>query len=213
MHYRFRTSVVLKMQLSLGLLTLEMGILSHPLQESYTRYGLCITDGLFKSLWKKVDMFGITVEVCNILLLQPRKRDKWTMIELKRKGHSTEDIRRLNMVRVHQQVSFLSDVLGVSGKSLGKKYLTQRGVGEQWYTFRFPKENPLPKYFLLCQKAIAQLILVGGIMDRLGNFKAPPHIFWEWRLDNEETRLLHIKGEVMDVYKPLQVGRYATTPT
>ena len=48
-------------------------------------------------------------------------------------------------------------------------------------------------------------------MYRLGNFKAPPHKIWEWRLDNEDTRLLHIKGEVMDVYKLLQVGRYATT--
>ena len=49
-------------------------------------------------------------------------------------------------------------------------------------------------------------------MDRLGNFKAPPHKIWEWRIDNDDTGLLHIKGEVMDVYKPSQVGRYATTP-
>ena len=49
-------------------------------------------------------------------------------------------------------------------------------------------------------------------MDRLGNFKAPPHKTWEWRLDNEETRLLHIKGEGIDLYKTSQVGRYATTP-
>ena len=49
-------------------------------------------------------------------------------------------------------------------------------------------------------------------MDRLGNFKAHPHTIWEWRLDNEDTRLLHIKGEVMVMYKPSQVGRYATTP-
>ena len=60
-------------------------------------------------------MFGITVEVCNIPLLQPRKIDKWMMMELKRKGHSTEDLRQLNRVRVHQQVLFLSDVLGTSG--------------------------------------------------------------------------------------------------
>ena len=48
-------------------------------------------------------------------------------------------------------------------------------------------------------------------MDRLGNFKAPPHKIWEWILNNDDTRLLHIKGEVMDVYKPLQIGN-ATTP-
>ena len=134
------------------------------------------------------------------------------IMELKRKGHLTEDPRQLNRVRVHQQVLFLSDVLGASGKSLDKNYMKQRVVGEQWYTFWFPKEKPPCKDFRLWHQAIAQLILAGGIMDRIGNFKAHPYKIWQWILDNEDTRLLHIKGEVMDMYKPLQVGRYATTP-
>ena len=134
------------------------------------------------------------------------------MMELKRKGNSLEDINWINRVRVHQQVLFLLDVLGASGKSLDRKYLKQKVVGEQWSTFRFPKENTPRKDFRLCQQAIAQLIMAGRIMDRLGNFKATPHKFWEWRLDNEDTRLLNIKGEVVDMYKPSQVGRYATTP-
>ena len=134
------------------------------------------------------------------------------IMELKRKGPSTEDIHRLNRVRVHQQVLFLSDVLGASGNYLDRKYLKQRCVGEQWSTFRFPKEKPPRKDFWLWKQEIAQLILAGGIMDRLGNFKAPLHKIWEWRLDNEDMRLLHIKGEVMDVYKTSQVRRYATTP-
>ena len=94
-------------------------------------------------------MFGIIVEVCNIPLLQPRKRDKWIMMELKRKGHSTEYLRQLNKVRVHRQVLFLSDVLGASGKSLDRKYLKQRSVVEQWYNFRFTKEKPLLNDFRL----------------------------------------------------------------
>ena len=102
--------------------------------------------------------------------------------------------------------------LGVSGKSLDRKYLKQRDMGEQWSNFWFPKEKPPRKDFWLWQQAIAQLILSGGIMDRLGNFKVPPYKIWEWRLNNEDTRLLHIKGGVMDVYKPSQVGRYAATP-
>ena len=48
-------------------------------------------------------------------------------------------------------------------------------------------------------------------MDRLENYKATPRKIWEWILNNDYMRLLHIKGEVMDVYKPLQVDRYATT--
>ena len=131
MHCECKTSVGLKMQLSLELRALEMGISIQPLQESYKIFGSWITDGWFKILWEKVDMFGITVEVCNIPLLQPRKSDKCMMMELKRKGHSTEDLRRLNRVRVHQQVLFLSDVMGASGKSLDKKYLNPRGKGEQ----------------------------------------------------------------------------------
>ena len=62
------------------------------------------------------------------------------------------------------------------------------------------------------EAGIAQLILAEKIMDRLGNFKVPPHKIWELRLGNEDTRLLHIKGEVIDVYKLSQVGFYATAP-
>ena len=51
MHYGCKTSVGLKMQLSLELLTLEMGISSQPLQESYKRFGSWITEGWFKNLW------------------------------------------------------------------------------------------------------------------------------------------------------------------
>ena len=199
------------MQLSLEILTLEMVISSQPLQESYKRYGHWITAGWLKSIWEKVDMFGITSEVCNIPLLQPRDGDRCMIMEFKRVGYSTDNLCRLNKVRVNQQVLFLSDVLGASGKSPDRKYLKQRGVGEQWSTFRFPKERPLHKDFRLWQQAITQVIPEGGIMDILGNFKEPGHKVWEWRLDNDKTRLLHIKGEVMDIYKPLRVRRYATT--
>ena len=106
--------------------------------EVHKRYRPWITDGWFKSLWEKVDRFGIIVEVCNIPLLQQRKRDKWMMMELNPKGHSTEDLRRLNRVRVQQKLLLLSDVMGASGKSLDKNYLKQRGKGEQWSTCWFP---------------------------------------------------------------------------
>ena len=78
----------------------------------------------------KVDMFGITVEVCNIPLLQPREGDRWMMMGFKSAGYYIDNLCRLNKVWVHQQVLFLSDVMGSSGKSLDQKYLKQRCVGE-----------------------------------------------------------------------------------
>ena len=124
------------------------------------------------------------------------------MVGFKRVGYSTDNIRRLNKVRVHQQVLLLSDVPGASGKSLERKYLKQRGVGDQLSTFRFPKEKPPRKDFRLWKQDITQVIPEGVIVDRLGIFKEPGHKSWEWILDNEKTRILHIKGEVMDIYKP-----------
>ena len=58
---------------------------------------------------------------------------------------------------------------------------------------------------------ITQLILAGGIMDILGSFKEPGHKVWVWRLDNDKKSLMHIKGEVMDIYKPSWIRSYATT--
>ena len=48
-------------------------------------------------------------------------------------------------------------------------------------------------------------------MDRLSSFKEPGYKVWYWILDNYKTRLLHIKGEVMDIYKSSRVRQYATT--
>ena len=116
-----------------------MGISSQPLQESLKRYGHWITAGWFKSIWDKVYMFGIKVEVFNIPLIQTREGDRWMMLKFKRLGYSTDNLCQINKVWVHQQVLLFSDVLVSSGKSLDRKYLKQRGVGEQWSNFQFPK--------------------------------------------------------------------------
>ena len=83
------------------------------------------------------------------------------MTEFKHKGYSTDNLRRLNKLQVHQQVLLFSDVLGSSGKSLDIKYLKQRGVVEQRSNFRFPKERPLCKDFWLWKQAITQVIPAG----------------------------------------------------
>lgn len=45
------------------------------------------------------------------------------MNEFERVGFRGHELRALNRVRMHQQCIFLSDVLGVSGKSIDPKYL------------------------------------------------------------------------------------------
>ena len=56
----------------------------------------------------------------------PREGDMWIMKLFEQKGFRADDFERLNKVRLHQQVLFLSCVLGATGKSLDMKYMSKR---------------------------------------------------------------------------------------
>lgn len=200
MHYGCQSSVGLKMQMSIELLIVEMGISLQPLQESYAKYGEWITHSWFKSVWEKLDKFKIVVELNNIPLELPRDGDQWLMRLFVAAGYSKEKLKRLNRVRIHQQVLFLSCVLGAGGKSIDKKYLKKRREDERWSTLTFPQERPPNKDFKLWKEALMQVAPAGRINDRLRGFMSIGHKIWDWRLDEENQRVLHLKGDVMDIY-------------
>ena len=149
MHYGCQSCVGLKLQISMELLVVELGVSLQPLQESYTKYSSWITHSWLKSLWEKVDLFRIVVEVNNIELVMPREGDQWLMRLFMAVGFSKDQLLRLNRVRIYMQVLFLSDVLGANGKTLDPKYLQKRPDGENWSTIKFPQERPPRKDFKL----------------------------------------------------------------
>ena len=104
-------------------------------------------------------------------------------------------------MKLHQQVLFLSCVLGASVNTLDKQYLDRRMPEENWSTLQFPKENPPNKDFVLWGQALRQLVPAGRIMDILGCFRNKGYNFWTWRHDEQQGRLLHLKGETMDLYR------------
>ena len=113
----------------------------------------------------------------------PHQGDKWLMQLFLEAGFSMEEMRRLNRVRIHQQVLFLLCVLGASGKTLDAKYLKKRQEGETWSRLKFPNERPPAKDFRLWEKALKQLVPADGIMDRLGPFNHEGYKVWQWRYD------------------------------
>ena len=78
------------------------------------------------SVWEKCDMFKVVIDINDNFLKMPREGDKWIIQLFVRAGFNKEDLLRLNRIRVHQQVLFMSCVLGDSGKSLDNKYMTER---------------------------------------------------------------------------------------
>jgi hypothetical protein len=153
-----------------------------------------------KSLWEKCDKFEVLIQFTDIPIEPPREGDQWLMRMFVSAGYSANDLLRLNRVRLHQQVLFLSDILGASGKTLDGRYVKKRRPGETWSELKFPHEQPPRKDFTFWAQALQQLVPAGGIMDRLGRFHHQGYKRWPWRYDGINSRLLHLHDERMDIY-------------
>ena len=114
-------------------------------------------------------------------------------------------------MRIFQQILFLSDILGASGKQLDQKYLRKRPHGDKWSKRRFPKECPPNKDFKLWKLALHQVAPPGGIQDRLGRLKATPSKIWDWRYDEDAQRLFRLHRNGMDIYKKSLVRGHGST--
>ena len=122
-------------------------------------------------------------------------------------GFNKDKLRRLNRVCVHQQVLFLSCVLGASGKSLDKKYMIMRKTGDRWSKLKFPKEKPTKMNFNLWKVALRQIVPPIGIPDWLGRLSSDGYKIWNWRWDPTNRQLLHFKGDLMGIYGPSDLPR------
>ena len=132
MHYGCSSNLGFFMKMSVNFFILELGISFQPLQESYGKYGSWITHCWLKSLWGQCNEFGVTVELNDIAISVPREGDKWIMGEFVHSScYSKIELERLNKVRIHLQVLFLSDILGASGKVLDRKHYNHRVITEK----------------------------------------------------------------------------------
>jgi hypothetical protein len=123
MHYSCHTALGDELQMSLELLVVDLGLSFQPFRMSYKHYGDWVTTCWLKRVWEKVDRYGFDLTMHNLSLSFQQEGDDWLMAQLIATGYEGEELLTLNRVRKHQQVLFLSDILGASGGSLDKRYL------------------------------------------------------------------------------------------
>jgi hypothetical protein len=99
-----------------------------------------VTTSWLKRVWEKLDRFKFAVMVHNLRSVFLQEGDNLLMARLITIGCRGDDLQTLNRVRMHQQVLFLSNILGAGGKSLDKCYLQKRQGTERWSTMKFPRE-------------------------------------------------------------------------
>ena len=201
MHYGCDSNVGMKMRLSLEQLIVEVGASNQPFQENFEKYRSRVTWCWLVSLWEKCTMYGVKVIFGDVGLKMPRERDRWLRKEFERIGYGESVLDRLERVRCHQQVVFLSEVVGPSGRSLDERYLRPRPEGETWSTLKFPVEKPPAKDFRLWATALRQIVPNGGLRTHLGRFLHAGYKQWEWRLAVPQQVLLRYHDGVMDAYE------------
>ena len=123
MHYGCHTALGDKLQTLIELLLLDLGLSFQPFSVSYTTYGNWVTNCWVKRVWEKVDHFGFQIQVNNLLPTFPWEKNNWLMSRV---------------IRKHQQVLFLSDILGASRRCLDKKYRLKRKPNKFWSALNFP---------------------------------------------------------------------------
>ena len=208
MHYGCRSALGTELQTSLELLVVDLGLSFQPFQVSYAHFGEWATTSWLKRVWEKVSFFGFTIHVNNLQTCYPREGDDWLMSRFIARGHTVNELAALNQVRKHQQVLFLSDILGASGGSLDKRYLHERRPGECWSSMKFPREVVTgPEMELWC-RAIAQVVSHGPALASLGPFKVDGHKRWEWRVVESRGRLYRQNGAQVEVCGHVRRGRY-----
>jgi hypothetical protein len=205
MHYGCRTALGTQLQTLLELLVVDPGLSFQPFQVSYEHFGDWVTTSWLKRVWEKVSSFGFTLSVNNLPMRYPREGDDWLMSRFIARGYTEEELVSLNRVRKHQQVLFLSDILGAGGGSVDKHYLRKRRVGECWSSMKFPCEDPDME--LWC-RAIVQVVVHGPAQTSIGVFQANGHKLLEWRVVESRGWLHRQNGHQVKVYGHTQWGRY-----
>ena len=153
------------------------------------------------------------VLVNNLEIKKPREGDRWLMAEFIKIGFTERELIRLNRVRLHQQVLFLSDVLCAKGKYLDKKYLKKRRGNENWTTLtRFPTEKPPARDFKLWRQALTTVAPQGRMIDSVRGFVAEGHKRWEWRYRAEDDMLLRVTPERVIPHPHTLLPRHTNTP-
>ena len=208
MHYGCPSHIGRELTISLGFMTLEMGISTQPLRQSFSQYSRRVTHSWLKALWEKCDEYNINIQFNDGHLKFPREKDQWLMQIFEDEGYTLIELARLNRVRLHQQVVFLSCILGASGKDLDSKYLDRRPDTTNWSELNFPKEKPPRKDFQLWREALHHIAPPVGIQDRLGAFLHSGYKIWDWRIDAAGERILHTHANTMTVYTKSQQARY-----
>ena len=190
-HYGTQSLLGVQYQMSLELLTIELGISTQPFLADYNKYHSWVTDCTLKEMWGRLHRFGLKLRLGNLLVKSPREGDRWFMAACEEAGFSPKECEILNMIRLHQQVVYESDVFAADGRHIDPTYLRLRPKNESWSHWLFPLQKIPPSYLSLWKQALQQLAPGGRRPRNLGKCTSAGHKIWRWKYSSAQDTLVY----------------------
>jgi hypothetical protein len=103
-------------------------------------------------------------------------------------------------------------VLVAGGKCLNRNYLNCRWSDKTWSNLVFSLETPPNKHLQLWCQVFYSIAPQGCLQNRTRHFITKGHKIWDWQYSEDDKKVHHLKGMVMDVYEPSLVRNYANWP-
>jgi hypothetical protein len=202
MHFGCGTATGRFMQISYSLLLVELGMSFQPLQMDYKKYSHLVTHTWMKMLWEMVSMFRIIVTTMSALGGFPREGDDFIMQVIMRAGYTSEEVKRINRVRVSMQVLFMSDILTASGHMIAPDILSPRPRGETRSSVRWPNKHPTSSDMTLWSNAMQAICPRRCLGRGVSRFVNKTHRIWKWHWNSDGSMLHHTRdnGLTEDVY-------------
>jgi hypothetical protein len=104
-------------------------------------------------------------------------------------GYGTEELWRLNRVRVSMQLLFMSDVLTASGNKISLEVLSCRPRGEVWSRMQWPNKQPTTSDMELWKNAMHSICPSQCSNTGVRQFIGQTHQVWKWYWNTNESTL------------------------
>ena len=197
-HYETSSTLGTFLTASIENLQLELGVSGCPFSYEFDVWESLATDSWVKSLWERIQHFGLDLQLDYKVLPMPRVNDECIMESCVETGIRGSALIGINRVRKHQEALFLSDIVTADGRKIDPSYVgdwtsTQEyQLGKHRSQFEFGRECPTPadweawsRYWNeQCNNSQFHIL-----PSFLGGWRAPSPRIWRAFYDEDEDML------------------------
>jgi hypothetical protein len=193
-HVFSKDSVGNLMVIALRSLQLESGCGFH-LLECPSEWVPYITDCWVTCIRDFLDRSKMTIKVASARHVQPsREHDRFIMDEFRRLGlYNNQQLFDLNAVRLHLQVTTLSDIADAQGKKITKEVFAGMKPTDRYSKLKWPRQPVMTtKQRNLSKAALEAAFAPSGraMTKRLGKWTGPPTQVWRSFYDPQMNQIV-----------------------